>query len=190
MVSLLDSFCRSRILTATRDNDGAGLWSTFVVQVGTPAQVSRVIVSTAGDETWVVLSPGCPTSYGSNCAFNRGGIFNVDNSTSWANIALYELDLELNLGYTGNGQFGYDTVTLGYPNSGGTKLSNQIVAGFAANDYWLGQFGIDPSPSNFSTLNDPQPSFLWTLRNQSLIPSTSWAYTAGASYSMYRQTTA
>lgn len=142
-------------------------------------------MSTAGDETWVILSAGCPTNYGSNCAFNRGGIFGVDNSTSWANIALYELDLEMNLGYTGNGQFGYDTVTLGYPNSGGTQLSKQVVAGLATPDFWLGQFGLDPAPSNFTTLNDPQPSFLWTLRNQSMIPSTSWAYTAGASYSKY-----
>lgn len=136
MVSFPTSFRRSSILTAIRDHDGAGLWSTFVVQVGTPAQVSRVIISTAGDETWVVLDPGCPTSYGSNCAFNRGGVFSVDNSTSWANIALYELDLELNLGYTGNGQFGYDTVTLGYPNSGGTSLSSQVVAGLATPDFW------------------------------------------------------
>lgn len=142
-------------------------------------------MSTAGDETWVVLSPGCPSSYGSNCAFNRGGIFSVDNSTSWANIALYELDLELNLGYTGNGQYGYDTVTLGYPNSGGTSLSKQVVAGLATPDFWLGQFGLDPAPSNFTTLDDPQPSFLWTLRNQSMIPSTSWAYTAGAYYSRH-----
>ncbi|KAH7336109.1 aspartic peptidase domain-containing protein [Rhexocercosporidium sp. MPI-PUGE-AT-0058] len=164
------------------DRDGAGEWSTFVVSVGTPAQVSRVIVSTAGYETWVVLGPGCPASYGSNCAFNRGGIFSVDNSSSWANISLFELDLERNLGYTGNGQFGYDTVTLGYPHSGGPSLSKQIVAGLAAPDFWLGHLGLDPSPSNFTTLNDPQTSYLWTLKNQSMIPSTSWGYTAGAAY--------
>jgi hypothetical protein len=176
-------FNRCVLTLRSRDNDGAGQWSTFAVQVGTPAQTSRVIVSTAGDATWVVLNQGCPTTYGSNCAFNRGGIFSVDNSTSWTDISLYELDLELNLGYTGNGQYGYDTVQLGYPNSGGPKLTKQIVAGLATPDFWLGTFGLDPAPNNFTTLNDPQPSFLWSLVNQSVIPSTSWGYTAGASYS-------
>ncbi|KAG0649371.1 hypothetical protein D0Z07_4122 [Hyphodiscus hymeniophilus] len=164
------------------DNDGAGLWSTFVVQVGTPAQDSRVIISTAGDETWVVVGQGCIQSYGSNCAFNRGGIFSVENSTSWVDIGLFSLELESNLGYTGNGQFGYDSVTLGYPNSGGITLQKQVVAGLAAPDFWLGSFGLDPTPSNFTNLNDPQPSFLWNLVNESLVPSTSWGYTAGAYY--------
>ena len=37
-------------------------------------------------------------------------------------------------------------------------------------------------PFNFTNLNDPQPSMLSSLYNQSLIPSRSWAYTAGAHY--------
>jgi len=90
-------------------------------------------------------------------------MFGVGNSTSWTDISFFELDLELNLGYSGNGQYGYDRVTLGYPNSGGPKLSKQIVAGLAASDFWLGVFGLDPAPNNFTTLNDPQPSFLWSL---------------------------
>jgi hypothetical protein len=84
--------------------------------------------------------------------------------------------------FIGNGQYGHETVSLGYPGSGGPSLDNQIVAGIAAPDYWQGVFGIDPEPSNFTTLNNPQPSFLSTLRNQSRIPSISWGYTAGAAY--------
>ncbi|KAL2074840.1 hypothetical protein VTL71DRAFT_8619 [Oculimacula yallundae] len=165
-----------------RENDGAGEWSSFAVSVGTPSQTSRVLVSTAGYETWVVLNDGCPTKYGSSCANERGGIFNTNNSSSWTNIELYTLSGETNLGYSGNGQFGYDTVIWGYLHSAGPELSKQIVAGFATPDYWLGQIGLDPKPSNFTTLNEPQPSYLWTLRNQSKIPSTSWGYTAGAAY--------
>jgi hypothetical protein len=141
-----------------------------------------VIISTASDATWVVLSQGCPSQYGSNCASNRGGLFGSANSTSWIDIGLFELDLELNLGYSGNGLYGYDTVTLGYPNSGGPQLKKQIVAGMAVMDFWLGSFGLDPAPNNFTNLNDPQPSFISSLVNQSLIPSTSWGYTAGAAY--------
>lgn len=174
----------SSLAHSCRDNDGTGPWSTFVIQVGSPAQVARVIVSTAGYESWVVVDQGCPPEYGAfrDCAFNRGNIFGVENSTSWVNIGLHELNLAENLGYEGNGLFGYDTVELGYPTSGGPKLQKQIVAGIAAPDFWLGQFGLNPAPSNFTTLNDPQPSFLWSLVNQSVIPSTTWGYTAGAKY--------
>jgi hypothetical protein len=168
-----------------RENDGSGYWSSFIVEVGTPAQSARVLISTASDETWVVINLGCPDNYGKNCAFNRGYIFDVDNSTSWTNISTFELDLELNLDYDGNGLFGHDVVSLGYPLSGGPQLSNQIVAGIAAPDFWLGIFGLDPAPSNFTNLNDPQPSFLWTLVNEFMIPSTTWGYTAGAYYSKF-----
>jgi hypothetical protein len=84
-----------------RDNDGAGIWSTFIVDVGTPPQPGRVIISTAGDETWLVTAAGCPPSYPEGCAEIRGEQFNPDNSTSWTNISLYTLALEENLGYSG-----------------------------------------------------------------------------------------
>ncbi|TVY52547.1 Candidapepsin-8 [Lachnellula cervina] len=176
------SVSTSQACCGFRDNDGAGSWSTFIVEVGTPAQPARVMVSTAGNEIWVVVPQGCPDKYGSDCAKNRGGIFTVENSTTWTNIGLYTLELETNLGYTGNGQYGHETVSLGYPGSGGPSLDNQNVAGIAAPDYWQGVFGLDATPSNFTTLNEPQASYLATLRNQSRIPSTSWGYTAGAAY--------
>lgn len=46
----------------------------------------------------------------------------------------------------------------------------------------LGVLGLGPKPTNFSDFNDPQPSFMHSLRNQSLIPSLSCGYYAGASY--------
>lgn len=42
---------------------------------------------------------------------------------------------------TGNGQFGHDTVSLGYPGGGGPSLSDVVVAGIATPDFWLGQLG-------------------------------------------------
>ena len=99
--SLFASPKLASLLFQLGDSDGAGLWSTFIVDVGTPPQPSRVIISTAGDETWVVAPAGCPSNYGNNCPNNRGGEFWVGNSTSWTNIGLFELDLELNIGYTG-----------------------------------------------------------------------------------------
>jgi hypothetical protein len=74
------------------------------VEVGTPPQPGRVIISTATDETWVIIGLGCPSFYGSNCNSSRGGVFDPASSTSWTNISNFELDLEQNLGYTGNGE--------------------------------------------------------------------------------------
>jgi hypothetical protein len=42
--------------------------------------------------------------------------------------------------------------------------------------------GLNPWPTNFTTLNDPQPSFITLLRNQNYIPSLSYSYTVGAPY--------
>jgi hypothetical protein len=89
---------------------------------------------------------------------------------------------------TGNAYYGFDTLTLGLPGADLPSLDNQIIAGIATNNYWLGYLGLSPIPFNFSSQNDatsmrdPQPSFLSSLKNQSLIPSLSWGYTAGASY--------
>lgn len=49
-------------------------------------------------------------------------------------------------------------------------------------DFFLGMFGLGPRPTNYTNSDNPQPSFLWSLKNQSLIPSLSWGYTAGAPY--------
>lgn len=51
----------------------------------------------------------------------------------------------------------------------------------------FGLFGLGPKPTNFTDFNEPQPSFMWTLRKQSIIPSLSYAYSAGA---VYRKTQA
>jgi hypothetical protein len=143
------------------------------------------LISTAGTETWVVLPQGCTTDAPSNCADLRGEVFNINGSSTWSFNNYYNLALESNLGYTGNGEFGFDTVALSWQGSGGPVLEHQIVAGIETSDFWLGTFGITPRPTNFSNFDNPQPSFLQTLKNKSMIPSLSWAYTAGAPYRKY-----
>jgi len=54
--------------------------------------------------------------------------------------------------------------------------------GIVTKNFMIGVFGLGPKPTNFSDFNDPQPSYMWSLKNQSLIPSLSYSYTAGASY--------
>ncbi|KAK5738890.1 hypothetical protein LTR17_005616 [Elasticomyces elasticus] len=175
--------------------DGAdGSWSTFQIEIGTPGQTVRLLPSTsanAGNSLWAVIPEGCTIANPSiaNCANERGYLFTSNQSTSWSisrlqNGGLYELDLfeERFLGLSGNAYYGFDTIQLGIEGSGLPVLQDQLVAGIATNDFWLGSLGLSPIPFNFTTLNEPLPTLLGTLRNQSLIGSTSWAYTAGASY--------
>lgn len=42
--------------------------------------------------------------------------------------------------------------------------------------------GLNPWPTNFTDLNDPQPSYLTLLKKQGDIPSLSYSYSAGAQY--------
>lgn len=86
------------------------------------------------------------------------------------------------LGLSGNASYGYDTINLGVPGAGLPSLQKQVIAGLWTDDFFLGSLGLSPVPFNFTNLNDPQPSMLNTLYNQSLIPSRSWAYSAGAHY--------
>ena len=159
------------------------------MQVGTPAQNLRLLPSTSGNAIWPVLPQGCTAGDPRNCGDLRGTIFLPNSSSSWTNIGLYGLVLteEAVLGYSGNANFGYDNVTLGWLGGGLPTLSHQVIEGFVTKDFWMGSFGLSPYAVNISTINDPKPSFLGALAQQNQVPSTSWAYTAGAHY---RQPTA
>lgn len=48
---------------------------------------------------------------------------------------------------------------------------------------WLGSLGLNPRSMNFSgTTPSPQAGLVQKMKTQGLIPSLSWAYTAGAKY--------
>lgn len=163
--------------------------------MGAPPQSVRLFPgtsATASNTLWVVLSQGCsaPGDPG-NCAYLRGFEFTPNQSSTWSieglgNEGLYSLVVyeESLLGYSGNAYYGYDSITLGWPGQGTglPSITHQVVAGIATPDFYLGSLGLSPIPMNFSSLNDPQPSMLSTLRNKSVIPSSSWGYTAGAFY--------
>lgn len=56
------------------------------------------------------------------------------------------------------------------------------MTGIATNAYYMGMFGLGDQPTNITNLTNPHPSFLTTMKSSNLIPSLSWAYTAGAPY--------
>lgn len=148
------------------------------------------------------------TAVPSNCSISRGALFNPNQSSTWHEVGTYEINgdgvgLEANLGYSETVEFASDTLGIGLT---GPSLKNQTVAGIAsAEPFYLyafpptvpvsvanlfltssvcrGIFGLNNQPVNFSSLgNYSAQSFLTTLKSQSVIPSLSWSYTAGAQY--------
>ena len=173
-----------------------GLWNSFIVQVGTPAQDFRVFPSTSDQETWIPVPDGCTSTSPDNpgyCGFLRGTLpvngvnssgFATNESSSWELIGdgIYTLNAqEAELGYGGNGLYGFDTVTWGN-DSNSIGLTKQVVAGIADPSFWLGIAGIGPKSINFTEFNDPIDSYLSSLVKGDKIASLSWGYTAGAAY--------
>lgn len=154
--------------------------------MGTPEQIVRVLISTASQQTWVVLAKGCLPS-DTPCKDARGGIYHPENSTTWSQQGdgYYQLQLEPNLmNVSANGLYGNDTIGLGLRGSGEPTLENQIIGGIGAEQYYLGLFGVNPKPTNFTALDVGQVSYMTSLKDQNLIPSVSFAYSAGAPYRM------
>ena len=160
-----------------------GSWSSFTLRVGTPAQFVRTFVSFAVYQTWVVLPQGCFAAADQGaCAMDRGWTFDNSTSTTFEMIGIYDLWTERNLGYVSNAQYGYDVVGLGGVGEEGPTLTNTTVGAMAVEDFYLGVFGLNPKPTNFTSFNEGSPSYMTQLRDQKYIPSVSAGYTAGASY--------
>ncbi|KAM0719693.1 hypothetical protein Q7P37_003824 [Cladosporium fusiforme] len=170
-------------------NDGQ--WNSFIVQVGTPPQDFRILPSILEQATWVLHPQGCTPDDPADCPYSRGALpfqganntgLQVNESSTWATIGIYTLSTYgERMGYPGNGLFGFDNVGLSNE-SNSLELSEQVVAAIADKSFYLGQFGLGPKPSNFTTFNDPIPNTMANLVNESMIPSMSFGYTAGAYY--------
>lgn len=142
----------------------------------------RVFASTAGYNTWAIIPSGCPEYYGSKCKDERGFLYNKNDSLTYLPVSIFNTEIERNLGLDTNGFAGYETIELGWQGSGGPSLEHMPIFEIADPDFWIGLFGLNPLSTNFTTLNNPQPSFMSTLYNQSKIPSISYGYTAGNQY--------
>lgn len=146
------------------------------------------MVSTNGYTTWTIGTKGCSTLSLNDCEESRGEYFLTNQSLTWTPNSIFQLGLqhEMDLGWYTNDEanYGFDTVTLGWQGSGLPTVQHSTIANMASLISWLGVFGINPMPANFSTYTDPQPSFMTQLKKNDTIPSLSWGYTAGNQYRM------
>ena len=171
-----------------------GNWTSFLLGVGTPPQYFEVLPSTLSSELWIPVPEGCtwiPSSVLPDCGASRGVQadkspqslgFLSNESTTWSQIQVETLGTEQNLyGSTQTGLYGLDTVGFGSEQSGFT-LPEQVVAGIATQDFWIGSMGLATNPSQFETVSQNVSSLLPSMKSANHTPSNSFGYTAGASY--------
>lgn len=131
---------------------------------------------------------GCIGTDPSTCPQTRGGLVNINASSTWQDQGIYGLGLEQNLqDYSDaydSGDFGFDTLGLGPAGDTSDDLDGQVIAALATKDYDVGFLGVTDHPTNFTAFDDPHASFLSSLKAKSKIPSLSFAYSAGAQYRM------
>lgn len=165
-----------------------GAWSTFLITTGTPPQQVQVLPSTEYSSTWVVASNACSPADPANCTIARGGIYDCTKSSSWNIKAIFRLG-EINLGYNDDsisGTYGFDTLSI---QGKGTNASvnHQSIASFTTPKFFVGSLGLSDQPVDFPDGSDTSPSLLTSLKNENLIPSLSFGYTAGAHYRKHPQ---
>ena len=111
------------------------------------------------------------------CQIKRGGLFQSNESSTWQSVGFFELGLDPQLGFGDYGDYGYDNIAL----DDQTSVPSQIIGVINSTDYWLGFLGLGVKPTNFTSQD--KPTFLDSIvENQSLVPSHSYGYTAGAYY--------
>lgn len=187
------------LLDATSWAGNDGNWSTWPIQVGTPAQEFHVLPATSHGEIWVPLPEGCQSSSTtifsntSSCGASRGAGdvqnaqssgFQKNTSTTWSEIGIYALPVQEGLFEDDqNGLYGTDVVG-NHNETGSVEITDQSVVGLATKDFWLGSLGIAQRASNFTVERTIVPSLLEALKAQNVTPSASFGLDVGASYRM------
>lgn len=105
--------------------------------------------------------------------------FQASQSSTWNTVGDYQLMTEPYLGIASNGEYGLDVVGLGVEAATGLTSNQNVVAGVLTEPFYLGQIGL--KFSNTTTVNGTA-SFMAKLKNEQMIPSVSYGYTAGAIY--------
>lgn len=165
-------------LSASPDWHGVdGDWSSLRLYVGRPPQQLDVVVSTSLSEIWLVHDTDCAKD--DACIRQRGGFYDADASKTWSALDIYQLGLG-ELGVTGNGDYGTDTVAaargVGQQTTG---LNTQVVATVNGTTPYTGYFGLGITPQKYGQVVE-QSTISNLVERDGFAPSHSYGYTAGA----------
>lgn len=153
-----------------------GRWSPISIRVGSPEQWLSVLPSTLSQETWVIGPGGCDGT--TTCQSVRGGIFYPNQSTTFQDYGFYELGSDLDLGSSQLGYYGLDTLAL----DDTVSEPDQIIAVINTTNSLLGQLGLGVQQTRLNGSENQLPFLSSLVQNNSVIPSHSYGYTAGAAY--------
>lgn len=112
------------------------------------------------------------------CRTERGGLFLPNESSTWVEVGRYEMGYNLQLGHAGVADYGYDSIDIDEE----SRVADQVVGIISTVKWYIGSLGLGVSGTNF-TDTAKMPFLNSLVHNQSLIPSHSYGYTAGAYYS-------
>ena len=172
-------------------NDGP--WSTFKIDVGSPPQTLEVLPASSLSFTLVVLPEGCPQNSPTDCNTLRGGVLKTNELSSWVSLTAANGDGYVTVPLPGeqvllpeaiNSEIGISTLNSSWFGTDRTEdaLQNQLIAGYAAPNPFVGLLGLSGGPPPKITSNSTYNGTLQTLKDRLSISGLTWAYTAGAKY--------
>lgn len=130
-------------------------------------------------------APSGTLTGGTFSAFVASG-YQSNVTSTWQEKPGLEIQDESYLNVTSSAQYGVDVVGLGPEASAGLTLSSSLIAGVPTEPFYLGSLGLKPARTtvvNQSKAYVSTATLMTQLKDQNLIPSLSYGYTAGAIYS-------
>lgn len=172
--------------------------TSFYVHVGTPPQYFHVLPSFSSQSLYLPRAEDCQNIPVSDCGASRGTEastsnsstgFQVNATSTWQDIGLYNLEPGTNFELDGSSLYGYDKAGVSFVGrtNDSVTLEHQVVGVYSTSTeaglsrLWLGRLGLSQSAMILNDTDDPV-SLLRALKDQGHIPSLSFGYQAGAAY--------
>ncbi|UPX11347.1 uncharacterized protein EKO05_0001953 [Ascochyta rabiei] len=187
-----------RILYSDRFKHITKASTSFYVHVGTPPQYFHVLPSLNSQTVYVPRTGDCQSIPVTDCGTSRGAEvfasdsspgFDVNASSTWQELGLYDLEPGTKFELDGTSLYGYEKA--GISLIGGTNdnitLDQQAVGAYSTpsrlglSRLWLGRLGLSQVAMSKNEMEHPV-SFLHGLKDHGYIPSLSFGYQAGAAY--------
>lgn len=184
-------------VTPSGDFDGNdGRWSTFLINInsdkeGNNGQNFKVLISTSSP---ITLLPGPSEDCNDECASKRGvlpfegsQVDGVQTSPNWRITDALTVPLPYwstqdykGVNTTFRAEWGVTNIGLGQSSASSLVMPELYAAKFTINNWFMGSFGL--SAGEVGAQGATKPTFLSQFKSRQVIASTSYGYTAGASY--------